>query len=73
MALPPSTPFHQASRIAGAWSLIQGTVSGPAFISTTTVLGLAASTALTNSSCRPGRPRLVRSRPSASTALVVPT
>ncbi|MEW2045864.1 pyroglutamyl peptidase [Streptomyces sp. NPDC005476] len=40
-------------------------------MTTTTVFGLAAATALTRSSCRPGRRRSLRSKPSDSTRSVV--
>ena len=55
MAWPPSLPGSQASRIAGTFSAAQPMLSGRPFKSTSTTGLPSATTALSSSSCRPGR------------------
>ena len=50
-----------------------GSSTGEPALTTTTVRGLAAATARTSSSCRPGSASDVRSKPSLSTSSLVPT
>ena len=71
-ASAPSSPGYQVTRTAAARSA-QGISTGDPALTTTTVRGLASSTASTSSRWRPGNDRSGRSRPSVSHCPFEPT
>ena len=71
-ASPISWPGNHSCRTAGT-SSSHGIVTGEPVLSTTTVFGLAATTAATRSSWSPGSASDVRSSPSVSQSSSVPT